>query len=171
MDKLNTYLKIEAMKHGLCQQWTNEWSGDCSVEELVDKYKRGLDFCIKHKYPSREYIDSHFDKEELRALGLYHSLEDFDDTPGSDIFIIQHGSRGTLHFKGYDAATVWVLEGCDVSIIVEDHAFVMIHTVGKTELFVNKGVMSTAKVNKHGNEASVNSIGGVSVIESKQLYK
>ena len=52
--ELSDLLFKEAINQGLCQDWQQAWKGDFS--SLMDMYKRGMDFCVKHDYPSLEIL-------------------------------------------------------------------------------------------------------------------
>ena len=64
-NKLSEELKSQAIGLGLCEQWTNSW-GNPSEQELINKFLHGIDFCIKHDYPTNEYIKKNFDKDGNR---------------------------------------------------------------------------------------------------------
>ena len=49
-------LKMDAVDLGLCAEWTLDWGVAESKEELVEKYVKGIDFCIKHNYPNLAYM-------------------------------------------------------------------------------------------------------------------
>jgi hypothetical protein len=66
MKELSIELRNMAREAGLCDQWFGEWNDDSDNTTLFDKYKRGIDFCIEHGYPTNEFIKSHWDKEMLR---------------------------------------------------------------------------------------------------------
>lgn len=68
--ELQEKLKQEAVKLGLCEQWTNEW-GNPDQDELCEKFVRGLDFCIKHNWPDVEFIKNNFDLDLIERHGIY----------------------------------------------------------------------------------------------------
>ena len=74
--ELSTTLKKDAVLAGLCQQWTDEWADDSTRDDLLDKYIRGIDFCLKHNYPAPDFIKQHFDADYLCEKGVYVDLVD-----------------------------------------------------------------------------------------------
>ena len=58
--EISLALKSEAVSLGLCQEWTSEW-GNESKDSLVEKYVKGIDFCIEHNYPSLAFMKENFD--------------------------------------------------------------------------------------------------------------
>ena len=64
---------------GLCKQWTSEWSKDSSRDELIDKFVRGLDFCIEHDWPSVDVMKRDFG-DVIHRHGVYADERvDLDD--------------------------------------------------------------------------------------------
>lgn len=62
-------LKQQAIEYGLCEKWQREW-GKPTIADLCDKFIKGLDFCIKHNYPTIDYLDRHF-KGKVEQYGIY----------------------------------------------------------------------------------------------------
>lgn len=69
-EKLSAKMKSEAVGLGLCQQWTDEWADGTSKDELVEKFVRGIDFCIEHNFPSCEVIRKEFG-DVIHDHGVY----------------------------------------------------------------------------------------------------
>lgn len=125
MDNLSETLRQEARSLNLCDKWYNEW-GDCDQQELIDKYVRGIDFCIEHQYPSNEFIKANFDRELLHTNLIFVDEHiDLKDAP-SGIYILNGECDGTLWFNSWAAATVYVRHGSTVSIIADDFAKVFV---------------------------------------------
>lgn len=56
MSELSNTLKNRAILLGLCTEWTEGW-GNPDKQGLIDKYLHGIDFCIKHDYPTVDFIE------------------------------------------------------------------------------------------------------------------
>lgn len=170
MDSINNYLKIEAMKNGLCKKWTEEWTESRSLKELACKFKEGLDFCIIHDYPSKEFIDENIDRMELATYGIYDGVKDFNVAPGSDVFVVQHGAKGVMQFSMFDAATIWVRHDSDVHIRVRDNAYVFIHVLDNCKVFVENASTSKVNIVRHRENCDVTYIGEVKIIQSNNRF-
>lgn len=121
------YLRDEAVGLGLCEQWRGEWFDGQGDDELIDKFKRGIDFCILHDWPSVEYIKGHFDKDVLHGHGVYvdealGGVTAEHTTAGDGGVVLLGRCTGRLRFGGFDVATVYVRHACDVEIVVGDFA-------------------------------------------------
>lgn len=167
MEALNRILRAQAISHGLCKQWTEEWDLVGSKEELVDKYKRGLDFCIEHDYPSNEFIKEHFDSDFLHKNHIYVDSDVSELDASSDTYVVQGSSVVDLHFKDYAVATIWVRHNSKANISVSGNARVLVHVYNQSECFVNQFGESRVFVKKHSYEAVVTTCGNITYKEKK----
>ena len=125
MNNLSETLKQQAVDLGLCRPWTETW-GDCDQQELIDKYKKGIDFCIDKQYPSNEFIKANFDRALLNAnLIFVDEYLDFDMMP-SGIYILNGECSGSIRFAPWTAVTVYVRHKSNVTIIADDFAKVFV---------------------------------------------
>lgn len=135
MENLSETLKQQAVNLGLCKQWTDAWI-DCNQQELIDKYKKGIDFCIEHQYPSNEFIKENFDTTLLHQNLIYVDEHLSLDYAPSGVYILNGECTGTLHFREWAAATVYVRHESHVHIIAEDFAkvFVRVYDGGEVDV-------------------------------------
>lgn len=61
---LSRTLLNQAITLGLCQPWQQSW-GTPDQQGLIDKWLHGIDFAIKHNYPTNTFIKENFDKDIL----------------------------------------------------------------------------------------------------------
>lgn len=135
MENLSETLKQQAISLGLCKQWAEAW-GDCDQQELIDKYKKGLDFCIEHQYPSNELITENFDRSLLNENLIFVDEHlNLDDAP-SGVYVLNGDCSGTLHFREWAVATIYIRHTSKVSIIAEDFAKVFVRVYDETEVEV-----------------------------------
>lgn len=135
MENLSETLKRQAVNLGLCKQWTEAW-GDCDQQKLIDKYKKGIDFCLEHQYPSNEFIKDNFDPTLLHQNLIYVDEHLGLDNAPNGIYVLNGECSGTLHFREWAAATVYVRHSSKVSIIAEDFAkvFVRLYDEGEADV-------------------------------------
>ena len=133
MENLSETLKQQAVDLGLCRPWTEAW-GDCDQQELIDKYKKGIDFCIDKQYPSNEFIKANFDRDLLNAnLIFVDEYLDFDMMP-SGIYILNGECSGSIRFAPWTAATIYVRHKSNVTIIADDFAKVFVRLYDEAEV-------------------------------------
>lgn len=126
MSKLSISLRQQAVKHGLCQLWRREWSDDCTPQDLIDKFKRGIDFCIEHDFPSLEVIHRHFNADLLHQNFIYTDETLRLDEAPSGIYVLQGACTGVLRFHSFATATLHLRHNTHVTVIAEDMARVFI---------------------------------------------
>ena len=133
MNNLSETLTQQAVDLGLCRPWTEAW-GDCDQQELIDKYKKGIDFCIDKQYPSNEFIKANFDRALLNANLIFVDEHiRLDDAP-SGIYILNGESSGSIRFAPWTAATVYVRHTSNVRIIAGDFAKVFVRLYDEAEV-------------------------------------
>lgn len=155
MDAINKYLKSEAMKRGLCQQWTEEWVENFTTDELIDRFVGGLDFCIEHDFPSVNFIKENFNRNELEAHHIYVDSPDILTGGWSDTSVVMGSSYGQMNFDGHDVSTIWVRHDSELLITAIDRAFVLIHCLDNCKVHIEQGKFAKVIVRKHSNECEV----------------
>lgn len=145
MDNLSEILKQQAIALGLCKPWTEAW-GDCDQQELIDKYVKGIDFCIEHQYPSNDFIKANFERDLLNAnLIFVDEYVDMDMAP-SGIYILNGECSGRIRFAPWTAATVYVRHTSNVRIIADDFAKVFVRLYDEAEAVVDSDESAVVKV-------------------------
>lgn len=139
-------LKKEAISLGLCQEWTNEW-GKPTKDELVDKYVRGIDFCIEHNYPSCEYMKKHFDGV-MQNHGVF--VNDNIDLQNSKMVIANGKTSGKIIYNSYSVGTIYARHDSDLTIEASGNAFVSIETYDNCNVSVFQRDQSKVFIYNHG---------------------
>ena len=133
MNNLSETLKQQAVDLGLCRPWTEAW-GNCDQQELIDKYKKGIDFCIDKQYPSNEFIKANFDRDLLNANLIFVDEHlDFDMMP-SGVYILNGECSGSIRFAPWTAATIYVRHKSNVTIIAGNFAKVFVRLYDEAEV-------------------------------------
>lgn len=146
MDKLNEELRSEAVKKGLCAQWQADWSDNKTPQELIEMYKRGIDFGIANQYPSNEYIKANFDRELLnRNLVFVDEDIDLTDAP-SGVYILNGECSGTIRVAPWSVATLYLRHYSNVQIEAGDFARVFIRLYDNSDATVSAAENAIIKV-------------------------
>lgn len=165
MDLLNQKMKIGALKSGLCNQWASEWGDELSQDELVEKYRKGINFCVKNWFPSNEDVRAFFDK---KLLAKHHVWIDNDnvydgDFDGAGVLIDE--CYGEMHFGGFNTPTIYVMGNSEVRITSCQHAYVFVHVYGNANVVAEQLGSGRITVKRHSCDASVFRVGDVKYIE------
>lgn len=135
MENLSETLKQQAVDLGLCRPWTEAW-GDCDQQALIDKFVKGIDFCLERNWPTSDFIKANFDRALLNANRIFVDEHmRLDDAP-SGIYILNGECTGSIRFAPWTAATVYVRHTSNVRIIAGDSAkvFVRLYDEAETEI-------------------------------------
>lgn len=170
-NELSIKLREDARKIGLCDQWYGEWKDETNQQELIDKYKRGLDFCIKHRWPSKSFIKEHFSQNFLRNNGIL-----VDDTRS---YPARHCKNGYIYIREYvlignsqttlryafrpHLCNVWA---CDSSTVIADvkyGAYILIHLFDNARAKITTDLVSKVTVIRHSPDTKVVKDGQVTV--------
>lgn len=159
--ELQQELKNQAVSLGLCQQWQSEW-GTPNNDELIQKYVKGIDFAIKHDFPSVEFINKSFDKAALHRNGVFCD----DEINGKNrVMVLLGGSSGEIDLNGYDVATIYVRHYCKVRITVADFASVIIKVYDSAEVSIDTKGFNKPRIYRYSDKASIFTNGEVVIKE------
>ena len=164
-------MKEEAVSLGLCKQWTSEWSDGSSRDELVDKFVRGLDFCIEHDWPSVDvmkrdfgdvihrhgvYADERVDLDEASTVvlnGCCVADLRYSGNSVGDVYV-RHDSRACVVAHGLARVHVTVYDRGVVSVCCDEDAqcFIYLHGGEVLSLEGNGKIVVRDKRNEEGGE-------------------
>lgn len=165
-EKMSKMLKVCAMQAGMCDKFTKEWADSSSPEEIIDKFKRGLDFCIKNDWPSSELVHDFFERDFLKAHHIYDAEEAFSAGGYNDVAtIVQHGSTGELRFGGFDTTTIWVRHDSELFVSACGHAVIFVHVYDDAHVTVEQSGDARITVKRHSDRALVLRTGNVKYID------
>lgn len=136
MDSLNTILKRDAVALGLCEQWTREWDHSYDDFEFCEKFKKGMDFCIRHDYPSLDFIRRYCDVEAVSEFGVFvDSLGKMEGTVmPNDTYVCMGECEGTLTFPRWGCALVYVRHNSKVKIVAGEFAKISVRLYDNAEV-------------------------------------
>ena len=164
--KLNKDLMSEARRLGLCDPWYSEWQSKVyDPQELIDRYIKGLDFCIEHHYPSNEFIKSNFDRDLLHKNNIVvnerHSLLN----PMTAVILGK--SKSKVRVNGYCVCRVYVRDASVVDVYARQRSHIIIHVYDNAQVnIVENTAANTPKIILHGSNAhySMSGLSSVNVI-------
>ena len=159
MSELSNTLKNRAILLGLCTEWTDGW-GNPDKQELIDKYLHGIDFCIKHDYPSVEFIKKHFEKELLHKNNIFVD-EEVHERNLNHIAVFNGKCRGMLMFDGMVCCDIYVRHDSEITIDCTRMSKVFINLYDNAKVKVMQKDVASVYVYKHGENCSVETDGDV----------
>lgn len=151
--ELNSELRQAAIKNGLCKQWQEEWKQDWDHKKMVSQFYRGIDFYLKKRFMSNDFLKENFDRDFLRKNGIL-----VDDTysllnPDRAVFIGESSSH--VRFNGRNSATIYILDKSKVKVTSRGEAFVIVHLLGSAELEAEQLAKSEIVAVVHSGDCKV----------------
>lgn len=175
--QISIKLREDARRLGLSDESYAEWDDDTSIDDLCKKFKNGLGFCIRHRWPGKHFIKKHFPQDLLRMNGIL-----VDDTMN---FPIRNKERRLVYLKDYvligksqasvsysfrpHVCTVWVFGTSTVRVDVKYGAKVTIHLLDDSSANIKTDLVSKANVIRHSANTNVQMV-GIVTIEDKFHY-
>lgn len=173
LEALNKDLRTQAINNGLCFQWQNEWTGAEDKDALVQKYVKGLDFCIQHEYPSLDYIRKNFEDEVLNRNGVWVDDNPILKRPLPLHIVLLGACRGFLTFSGFDTCAVYVRHDTKVTINIDGYARIFVFVYDNAQVTINNRSHSVQSAYTYSDNCAITYDGDVRVTERdfNKVYK
>lgn len=148
-------LRDEADVLGLCGEWHDAWSDKATRQELVNKYLRGIDFCLRHKWPSADFIERNFDRDILRKNGILandrYSLRNNGEIVvlgnSEAVVRIDGACPSRIYACGTSSSKIYVNTSEKVIVEVRDHA--------RVEVILGDGYHTDVSVYEYSGDSAV----------------
>lgn len=137
---LSDMMKREAIAHGLCDQWTSEWADDTDKDALVEKFVKGIDFCIKNDWPSVEQI-----KMFLPEANMHGVYADQAFSVRNPSVVIANGSCDGTVLVDDGISTVWVRHTSKIFVRVRRGGVCFLRLLDDCDVKVDCGFFSKCK--------------------------
>lgn len=163
IELLNRAMRAEARGFGLCDEWYGAWADDTGVDELLNKYVRGIDFCIGHSFPDNKVLLKYAGREKLHEHGIYIDEEIIGAASGT--VIINGHCTGMLNCDGFSVVNIYLRGDSEITVNVSDFAKVFIELWDDARLTIENNGYSRCFVYRHGGSADAK--GDVLIREKK----
>ncbi len=161
MNKVNKELRNKAVSLGLCDTWQKKWMKDKTPQQLIDMYKKGIDFCLESNYPDNKFIKENFTKDILSENNMFVDEDFYVLNPENDCVILGE-SQGKLIFDGYAVRDIYINGNADVEIEASGFAKIFVNVYDDAQVVVTQKKNSVIHVYKHGT-GEVLSVGNVTI--------
>lgn len=158
--EISEEMKAQATRLGLCEKWQEEWEAGTSRDELVEKFVRGLDFCIAHDFPSAEVMKRDFG-EVIHRHGVW--VDERVSVRSVGTVVLNGSCEAEIEYDGFDCARVWVRHRSRARITVGGLARVRVMALDECEVHVDNRSTHSVTVFRYGG--NVTAEGSVSVRE------
>lgn len=122
--KISDLLLEKAIEFNLCKPWQEGWNEDFS--SLMSMYKRGMDFCVEHDYPSLDILRQYL-KGKTEAYNIFIDSKSEVDIY-SDTAVVVGDSLVKINVSDYGVLNLYVRHNSKVIIHSGEHAVINIET-------------------------------------------
>lgn len=148
-------LRNLARRVGLCDKWFSEWSDNETDDSLLDRYIRGIDFCIEHDYPSLGVIRSMFEDEQLRKKNIYLDTDHALLLHPSPVAVILGKSKCTITPTAHSVSDIYIRHESEVTINASGHAIVAVSVYDNAKVKVLSTQAAKVRVYRKSPSATI----------------
>lgn len=163
--ELSKTLRESARSNGLCNQWYEEWKDDTNAETLVEKMYKGLDFVLKHHWPSNEFIKEHFDLAFRRKSKVF--VDDSFSIVNPEQSLILGKSDIRIRFNAASHGSIHVRDNSSLELTAKNRSFVIVHLYDNAH--VDASQFDSAKIVLIRHSQDVTFIAGKNVTIKEEL--
>lgn len=160
--QLNRTIREEGRFLGMCDEFYLTWR-EYSEDELVKLMFQGIDFCLKHHWPSNDFISKNFSKEFLRGHAVF--IDDKYSISNAGESLVLGNSDIRYRFSGKYYSNIRVRDNSLVDVTARGDGLVIIHLFERALANVEQSEKAKVSVIKHSPNAIVNASEGVRVVE------
>lgn len=152
--ELNAVLKKRARELGLCDKWYKEWDKNETRQELINKYLKGIDFCIEHDYPKIDFMRQNFPKSQLQKNCIF--LDDDVEESNLRNAVFLSTTKAMLNYDGLSVGNVYVRHSAKVEITASGDSRVFVETYENCDVNATANERSKIFIYTHGGHVSIN---------------
>lgn len=131
MENLREILKTQAESLKACKKGLRDLPS--TPQGLIERWKQNLDFALANDFPSLDFIKANFDAQLLHDNQIYVDEHlNLSDAPNG-VYVLNGECSGTIHFREWAAATVYVRHNSKINIIAEDFAKVFVRVYDEAD--------------------------------------
>lgn len=160
--KLSDRMKGEAVNLGLCARWTQEWEDDTTKDAMVEKFVNGIDFCIKHDWPSVEVMKKDFG-DVIHNHGVY--ADEAVRLTNPYTVILNGRCDASMTCDMFAVTNIYVRHSSKLNIVVKDRASVHISVYDNAEVDIKTYGDARCFVFKYGGKVTTGGSGKITVRE------
>lgn len=167
--ELSKTLRESARQKGLCDTWYNKWKDNTSNESLVAKMYKGLDFVLKHHWPSNAFIKENFSQDFLRESHVF--VDDKHSVVNPNQSLVLGDSEITFRYNAAGHGEIHIRDNSSVKLSAKNRSFVIVHLYENAHIEAIQSDTATLTLIKHSHDVSVVTDGNVTVKEEYDYLK
>lgn len=169
MKELNKELRDQAIHLGICKEFRNLWKKDWSKEQMAERMYKGLDFCLKHHWPSNDFIIKHFDKDFLRQVLVF--VNDKYSVCNPKQSLVLGSSEITFRYNAWGNGSIHIRDNSTAKIFAKNKSFVIVHLYEKAYVEAEQKDKATIVLIKHSPDVTIIADTNIKVKEEYDYLK
>lgn len=141
-------LKKEAKRLDACDRGMSDWDNLHSDLDLIQKYVKESEFCIKHDFPNMEYIKENFSKDMLHKGGVW--IDDEILSIPERKSVLNGHCFGSATFSGITSRLIRIRHTSEIELIADGNSRLFVHIYDDVRLKVNTKNQGRIYVYQHG---------------------
>ena len=150
MDKFAKWLAGSAQENGICNEWHDRLSGcdDDQIDKMLIMYRKGIDFCMKHDWPSLDVVRERF-KGKMEHHGIH--VDEECKIMNERFNVLLGHSDAAISFDQYNVGEIYIRHDSTAEIAISDHAFVRLDVYDNAKVKINATGKAKITIKEHGN--------------------
>ena len=124
--ELSLTLRDMAGAIGACEQIMNQWKDSDDVDTLLERYINTLDFALDKDFPSLEFINNNFNRDDLHRHNIYIDEDVHITDANHGVYVFLGSCTGSLRVNGFMAVTAFIRHKSHIDVMASDGARVQI---------------------------------------------
>lgn len=148
MKNLNKEILAEALRNDICAPWATKIENAESVEELLQMYVDGIDFCLSNNFPSNGFLQETAGVL-LQKYGI--RIDEIVEVINPEKLVLLGTCSAKVSVTGYAVSQLFIKHNSVATVFANSNAFVMIDVFDDANLTVIASDESKLIVNVYGN--------------------
>lgn len=154
-NNLSENIKKAALGIGLCDKWCSEW-GNPDEYELLDKYIKGIRFCMQRGFPSLDFIKENVDSQLLINKRIFIEGEHKFVNPSDHTIILRGDCKADIELSMYSVVWVYMGERSCLNIRARGQSKIFVHAYDNARITGACYYPAKVDIGVHGSGVQVN---------------
>lgn len=124
MNNLSKTLRHQAETLNACKKGLRNFPE--TEKGMIERWKENIDFAIENDFPTIEVMKEGFDRSLLHENLVYVDEDIYLEDAPSGVYVINGNCRGTLRFRDWNVATIYLRHNSEINIIAEGESKVFV---------------------------------------------
>ncbi|GAB1464040.1 hypothetical protein [Pedobacter sp.] len=163
MDRLGLRL-LGAAPKDICKEGIRKLNETDNTQELIDFYKKNIDFCLDNNFPTTDILLSD-GRDFAKRNGIFIDENRF--LANIPFLVALGGSELDVNFSGVQVSQVYAKNNSKIILNAKDNAYVTVDIFNEVQMTAEVSGEAKVLVNVYGN-AKVEATGNVKIVKKNR---